>query len=262
MYIQERSNFMRFCVIKLRSVLTVLAVFAVVAIVCITSGRAIMTFMVNGRDIPIYSVERSDNKIALTFDCAWNDDDIDEIIDILKRYDCKATFFVTGKWAEQYGASLNKLYRSGFEVGVHSYNHDDYTKLGKKEILADMEKCDNIIKRITGSAPLLVRVPSGAYDDNAVRTIEKSGRMCIQWSVDGLDYTDTTEDDIYNRVINGTASGDIILLHNGTKLTASVLPRILQTLKGEYELVNVSELIYKEDYTVDHTGRQLKKSIL
>ncbi len=253
---------MRFCVIKLKSVLIVLTIFVAAAVVCITSGRAIMTFMAGGREIPIYSVERSDNKIALTFDCAWNDDDIDEIIDILKKYDCKATFFVTGKWAEQYSSSLNKLYRSGFEIGIHSYNHDNYTKLSKKEILADMEKCDNIIKHITGSAPPLVRVPSGSYDDNAVRTIEKSGRMCIQWSVDGLDYTDTTSDDIYNRVINGTSAGDIILLHNGTKLTAKTLPRIIETLKGEYELVSVSELVYKEDYVLDHTGRQSRKNIL
>lgn len=53
-------------------------------------------FNVNGREIPIYSVERDDNKIALTFDCAWNDDDIDSILDTLDKYNCKATFFVVG----------------------------------------------------------------------------------------------------------------------------------------------------------------------
>ena len=66
-------------------------------------------FNVNGREIPIYSVERDDNKIALTFDCAWNDDDIDSILDTLDKYNCKATFFVVGDWAEKYSESLKKI---------------------------------------------------------------------------------------------------------------------------------------------------------
>ena len=66
-------------------------------------------FNVNGREIPIYSVERCDNKIALTFDCAWNDDDIDSILDTLDKYNCKATFFVVGDWAEKYSESLRKF---------------------------------------------------------------------------------------------------------------------------------------------------------
>ena len=85
-------------------------------------------FNVNGREIPIYSVERADNKIALTFDCAWNDDDVDSILDTLDEYGCKATFFVTGDWAEKYGDSLEKICQRGHEIGNHSYNHADYTK--------------------------------------------------------------------------------------------------------------------------------------
>lgn len=252
---------MRFYVFKLKHILfAALAVFAVVAI--IASSRSVMTFVVGGREIPIYSVEREDNKIALTFDCAWNDDDIDDIIKTLKDNGVTATFFVTGKWAEQYEDSLNKLSRNGFEIGIHSYNHDDYTKMSADEILADMEKCDKAIMRATGMKPVVVRVPSGAYNNTAVRTIENSGRACVQWSVDGLDYIETTADEIYERAVLKTASGDIILLHNGTELTAKVLPKIIASLKTSYELVNVSDLIYTENYTVDHSGRQHKKASL
>lgn len=247
---------MRFYVIKLKYVFILAAVVIAAVIVCMRAGRAVTTFFTNGREIPIYRVERSDNKIALTFDCAWNDDDIDEIIDTLNKYGCKATFFVTGKWAEKYSESLNKLYRNGFEIGIHSYNHDDYTKMSSEEILRDMDRCDEIIKRAIGFKPSLARVPSGAYDDNAVRTIENSGRYCIQWSVDGIDYTETTADEIFLRATANTRSGDIILLHNGTKLTADVLPRILEELVGEYKTVTVSRLIYSDNYKIDHTGKQ------
>lgn len=248
---------MRFIVIRLKYVIFAVLAAALIVFIILTSGRAVTTFVAGGREIPIYSVERPDNRIALTFDCAWNDDDVDEIAAVLKKYDCSATFFVTGKWAETYPEALNKLCRSGFEIGIHSYNHDDYTKMSASEIKADMKKCDSAILRVTGESPSLARVPSGSYDNNAVRTIENSGRMCIQWSVDGLDYTDdATVDSISERVLSKTGDGDIILLHNGTEFTAKALPGILEQLKTKHTLVNVSELIYRKNYTIDSAGRQ------
>lgn len=255
------GSFMRFIVIKLKNIRLIMFICAAAAallFVIFTSGVPITTFLPGNREIPIYSVERNDDRIALTFDCAWNDDDIERIIDILNDYDCNATFFVTGRWAEDYGASLNKLFRNGFEIGIHSYNHDDYTTMSSKEITEDIERCETIIRQKTGIIPLLVRTPSGSYNDNAVRTIEDDGKFCIQWSVDGLDYTDTSKSEIYNRIISKTNDGDIILLHNGTELTAEVLPDILEYLRRDHTIVSVSELIYKDHYTLDHTGRQIK----
>ncbi len=252
---------MHFFVFNKKQLIFAIAVVAVITAVCLTSGRAVMTFLVGGREIPIYSVERPDNKIALTFDCAWNDDDIDVIIDTLKKRDCTATFFVTGKWAEENGDSLNKLYRAGFEIGTHSYNHDDYTKMSSDEILADTEKAEKAVVKATGFVPKLFRAPSGAYNDNVVRTIENSGRIYLQWSVDGIDYGDAAADDIYSRVVEKTGPGDIILLHNGTAHTAEALPRILDTLTEKYELVNISDLIYTEDYVIDHAGKQSQRHI-
>lgn len=248
---------MRFIVIRVKYIIFAVLALVLISGVFLTSGRAVMTFLSGGREIPIYSVERPDDKIALTFDCAWNDDDIDEIIATLEKYNCTATFFVTGTWAEDYSNSLNKLYRSGFEIGIHSYNHDDYTKMSSQEIENDMEKCDTAVMRATGYKPVIARAPSGAYNDNVVKTIEESGRACIQWSVDGLDYVeDATTDGICEKVISKTTDGDIILLHNGTEFTADALPEIIEKLRVNHELVNVSDLIYKSNYTIDHTGRQ------
>ena len=247
---------MRFIVLNKKQIIFWSVIVIAVILFILTSGRAVMTFLVGERQIPVYSVERVDNRIALTFDSAWNDEDIDRIISTLKDNQCSATFFVTGKWAEDYPDSLNKLHRSGFEIGIHSYNHDDYTKMSAQEILEDIEKCEKIIMRTIGEKPCLVRTPSGAYNNLSVSTIENSGRFWIQWSVDGLDYIDTTETEIINRVVAETKAGDIILLHNGTEFTAKVLPDIIKGLKTNYDLVNVSDLIYKENYTIDHTGRQ------
>ncbi len=248
---------MHFYVIKIKYVIAAAAII-LAAIVILTMRQAVPAFKVGNREIPIYSVVREDNKVALTFDSAWNDDDIDEIIDILDSYGAKATFFVTGKWAEDYSSSLNKLYRSGFEIGIHSYNHTDYTTLSRGEILDDIDKCDKALLKVTGHTTDLVRAPSGAYDDNVVRTIEDSGRYCIQWSVDGIDYIETTPQEITERVTAELEAGDIILLHNGTEFTKEALPMILESAKDTYEFVTVSDLIYKDDYRIDYAGKQWK----
>ena len=181
---------MNFYVIKLKHIIIALLIFAVIPIIWFTTSRAVSVFNVNGREIPIYSVERNDNKIALTFDCAWNDDDIDSILDTLDKYNCKATFFVVGDWAEKYSESLKKIYDRGHEIGNHSYNHADYTKMSAEAITADLDKCDGIVESITGERPYLMRAPSGGYNNTVVKAAEDSGRMYIQWSVDGIDYGD------------------------------------------------------------------------
>ena len=234
-------------------------------IVCIIIGVcvdiAVPTFSVSGREIPVYSVERADNKIALTFDCAWNDDDLEEILDTLDDYNAKATFFILGDWALKYPASVMEIHKRGHEIGTHSMEHDDYTKMSPDEILSDMYACEEIILGITNNRPRLVRAPSGAYNDTVVKTCEENGRIYIQWSVDGIDYKeDATEESIYNRVIDKTGAGDIILLHNGTEHTAAALPQILETLTENYELVKVSSLIYLDGFFIDGNGCQHKLS--
>lgn len=250
---------MSFVVIKLRNIIIALLVLIAIPVIWFSTSRAVSVFLVNGREVPIYSVERDDNKIAVTFDCAWNDDDIDSILNTLDKYNCKATFFVVGDWAEKYADSLKKISDRGHEIGNHSYNHADYTKMSAEQITADLDKCDAVIEQITGKRPYLMRAPSGGYNDTVIKAVDKSGRTYIQWSVDGIDYGDAEAEDIYSRSVKNTAAGDIILLHNGTKNTASILPKILEALECKFEFATVSELIYTDNYIIDNTGRQFQK---
>ncbi len=246
-------------VVKLKHLIIAALIIAAVPIICINAPRAVSVFRVNGREVPIYSVERADNKIAVTFDCAWNDDDIDDILDTLDKYNCKATFFVVGTWAKKYPDALRKISERGHEIGNHSYDHADYTKLSAGEITDDLDKCDAVIAEVTGEKPYLMRAPSGGYNDTVVKAVENSGRTYIQWSVDSIDYGGASEQAIYDRSVKKTSAGDIILLHNGTENTAKVLPKILEALECQYEFATVSELIYRENYIIDNTGRQFTK---
>ncbi|MBQ6794897.1 MAG: polysaccharide deacetylase family protein [Clostridia bacterium] len=213
------------------------------------------------KELPIYSVETEEKKIAVTFDSAWNDDDIDTIISVLNEHNCPSTFFVTGDWAERFPESLKKLYNAGHEIASHSYNHTLYSTLSKDEIIADMDKCDSAIQSVLGIRPNLMRAPSGDYTNNSILACKETGRYCIQWNIDSLDWKNLTEEQMKERIFAKLQPGSILLFHNGTKQTASALPGILQALKNEgYTFCKVGDLIYKENYTIDHTGRQQKAS--
>lgn len=251
---------MNFFVIKLKHIIIAALILVAIPVIWFSTSKAVTVFMVNGREVPIYSVERDDNKIAITFDCAWNDEDIDSILDTLDKYNCKATFFVVGDWVEKYPDALKKISEGGHEIGNHSYNHADYTKMSAEAIIADLDKCDAVIEQVTGKKPHLMRAPSGGYNDTVIKAVDKSSRTYIQWSVDGIDYGDALPQDIYDRSVKKTEAGDIILLHNGTKSTANVLPKILEALECKFEFATISELIYADNYIIDNTGRQFQKT--
>ncbi len=231
----------------------------------LVSAFALPTFFqtvetsVSTKELPIYSVETPDKKIAITFDSAWNDDDIDKIINVLNSQSCPATFFVTGDWAERFPESLKKLHSAGHEIGSHSYNHTLYSTLSKDEIIADMDKCDTIIEKTIGIRPNLCRAPSGDYTNNSILACKETNRYCIQWDVDSLDWKELSEEEMKKRIFSKVKNGSILLFHNGTKQTADALPGILTALKNDgYTFVKVFDLIYKENYSIDHTGRQFQ----
>ena len=235
-------------------------VLAVVLIFWTVNNPAIVGASATQRQLPIYCVQREDKAVSLSFDAAWGNEDTQQLIDILNKYGINATFFVVGDWVEKYPDALKKISERGHEIGNHSYNHADYTKMSAEAIIADLDKCDAVIEQVTGKKPHLMRAPSGGYNDTVIKAVDKSGRTYIQWSVDGIDYGDALPQDIYDRSVKKTEAGDIILLHNGTKSTANVLPKILEALECKFEFATISELIYADNYIIDNTGRQFQKT--
>lgn len=121
------------------------------------------------RQLPIYSVERTDGKFcSISFDAAWGNEDTQILIDILARYDIKATFFVVGDWAEKYPESVKALHDAGHEVMSHSNHHDHYNTLTAEQIIADVTASNERISASTGVTPTLIRCPYGEYDDHVI----------------------------------------------------------------------------------------------
>ena len=243
---------MKLYLFRLRTLL-IAAGAAIAAAVAITAVSTAITAAGKDRELPIYSV-KTDGSIALTFNCAWGNEDIDDILSTLSRYDCKATFFIVGDWAERFPESVQKIVSEGHEIGSHSYDHKDYTKLSGEVIEEDIAKADKAISDACGVTPHLLRVPSGAYNDDVIRACRKAGKKCIQWSVDSIDYSAASAEEIYERVMSKASDGSIILMHTGTQATAISLPRILDGLCGSYTLRTVSALTDFDSFTIDNTG--------
>lgn len=209
------------------------------------------------KDYPIYSVETQAKKVCITFDAAWESDDTETLIEILKKHNAKATFFAVAEWAAQNEADVVRLKNAGHEIENHSYDHKIYTDLSAAQLCDDIAAAQELIAGITGENPQLVRTPGGEYDKRVIKTIYSLGLYPIQWDVDSLDYTGLSAKEIADRVLPEVKNGSIILFHNGVKNTPEALEMILGELGSRgYEFVKVSDLIYKDDFTFDHTGRQ------
>lgn len=252
-----------FAVIKRKSII-IAAAFAVVTAVLVTltaiSGSYVIAQGKTTRKLPIYSVERADGAVALSFDASWGCDSTEKILSTLSEYGVKANYFLVSLWVNKYPELTKKLADSGIiEIGMHSATHPDMKKLSRNEIAEEISSNLAAIKRVTGVTPTLFRAPFGSYSDAVIEVAAENGAYVIQWDVDSLDWKNLSASEIAKRVLGGVKSGSIVLMHNDGKHTAEALPIILEGLKAKgLKPVTISELIYHDDFTIDHTGRQIK----
>lgn len=231
------------------------AVLAVCA--CVRGARAMQAAALK-RSLPIYGVQTGEKKIAVSFDAAWGNEETQTLIDILGKYNVKSTFFVVGAWVDKYPDSVRALTAAGHEVCNHSDTHPHMPKLSQQDMTAQITSCNNKIKAITGTSPLLFRPPYGDYNTPLIDTVNGLKMYPIQWTVDSLDWKDPTPQQIEKNVISKVKPGSIILMHNGAKNTPQALPTILQTLQSQgYQFVKISDLIYRDNYTIDSQGTQI-----
>ena len=214
-----------------------------------TNSPTVVGVAASDRQLPIYCVQRDDKTVALSFDAAWGNEDTQELIDILNKYNINATFFVVGQWADKYPESVKALHDAGNEVMSHSDDHAHFAQLSADEIKSNITASNEKIKKITGTEPTLFRCPYGEYNDTVI--------SAIQWDVDSLDWKGISASDISGRVLKNVKSGSIVLFHNAAENTPEALPGIIEGLIADgYKIVPVSQILLTGDYTIDNTGMQ------
>lgn len=237
----------------------ILTVAVLIGIASIDKAKVIPTSAVE-KNLPIYNVQTEEKKLAFTMNCAWNADDIDQILEVLKNNDVKITFFMVGEWIDKYPDEVKKIYEAGHEIGSHSNTHPHVNNLSSEKNLEEIKLSVSKIEKITGSQTKLYRTPYGEYNDTVIKTATENGYYPIQWDVDTLDYEGKTGDEMWGRIKGKIKNGSIILSHNGTKHTAESLDMLIKNIKSKgFEIVKVSDLIYQDNYRIDNNGIQLKQ---
>lgn len=242
---------------KKSTVLALCIVIASILIITLLRSPVIVGASGTKRLLPIYCVSKEEKVASLSFDAAWGNEDTSLLIDILGRYEVKATFFVVGDWVTKYPESVKELSDAGHEIMNHSNKHKHMPQLSRDDIVSDIKACNEKIEKITGVRPTLFRPPYGDYDNKLISAVQSIGMYTIQWDVDSLDWKDLSAAEIQKRVLERVKAGSIVLFHNAALHTPEALPGIIESLQADgYSLVPISELIYTGDYRLDHEGRQ------
>jgi polysaccharide deacetylase family sporulation protein PdaB len=223
-------------------------------------GAESISVSASTKELPIYCVDTAEKKVALSFDAAWGAEDTFEILDILDKYNVKVTFFMTGGWVKDFPDMVKEIYARGHDLGNHSENHKEMSKLSDAENRQELQKVHDSVRELTGYEMFLFRPPYGDYDSELIKTVKDMGYYAIQWSIDSLDWKDYGRESIISRVVESKYldNGAIILCHNGAKYTASALEDLIVGVQQKgYEFVKISDLIIRENYHMDVTGKQI-----
>ena len=204
-------------------------------------GIAMCTFDTDGKLISkeVTSIDPDKPMIALTFDDGPGKR-TDELLDVLKEYHAHATFFVLGTNVERYPDEIKKMHKIGCEVGNHSYDHEDLSKLKKKSLKKQINDTNELISDLTGRGTALVRPPYGAISSTMKKQLKQP---MILWNIDTLDWKTRDVDKTIKAVMDDVKDGDIILLHDIHSATIDATIELIPMLLEEgYQLVTVSEM--------------------
>ena len=207
--------------------------------------------------LPIYSVERDDKVISVTFDASWGGDKTLKILDLLDQYNAKATFFLVGIWVDKYPELVQEIANRGHEIGNHSDSHAHFTQISDAQIRQELEDCSDKIEALTGTRPTLFRPPYGDYNSKVITVVRDAGYEAVQWSIDSLDWKNRGVSDLVKRATNNVQPGDIILFHNDSQYIVEALPAILQYYQAQgFSMIPAKDILLSGNTTIDVQGKQ------
>ena len=178
--------------------------------------------------------------VALTFDDGPNKY-TEQLLDALKEYNCSATFFVLGSMVEKFPQALQRMVLEGNEIGNHTMDHRQLTKLSEKEIIKEVEDTQQAIESIVHIYPKLVRPPYGSKNDTVSRILDYD---LILWDLDTRDWASKDTQKIIEVTLNNVRDKDIILMHDIYPTSVQAAIELIPLLQERgYQLVTVSELL-------------------
>ncbi|MBF0786801.1 MULTISPECIES: polysaccharide deacetylase family protein [unclassified Streptococcus] len=185
--------------------------------------------------------KKHQKRIALTFDDGPNATTTPQVLDILKRYNVKATFFILGQNVPGNEELLKRIVAEGHEVANHTWDHANLVTLSDDQVRQEIKKTQEVIKNVTGQAPTMMRPPYGSVNQSVISIMQMP---VIYWSVDSKDWQSRNPVAILNEIKTCIYPGSIILMHDIHQSTVNSLTSVLDELSSQgYQSVTVSELL-------------------
>jgi len=192
---------------------------------------------------PVYQGSNKEKKVALTFNVVWGEEYVPPILELLKKNNVPATFFIGGQWSEDFPVLTKLIAQDGHEVGNHGYSHPHPDRLSRSANLEEIKKTEKAIENSCGLKTNLFAPPYGERGLEVLQASEDAGYLTILWSVDTIDWQRPDPSVVIKRVVEKAHNGAIVLMHP-TAPTVHALPTIIEELKKEgYEIVRVSALL-------------------
>jgi len=198
-------------------------------------------------------------RIALTFDDGPSAEFTPEVLEILERYEARATFFLLGRNVELFPDLARRIVSKGHAIGNHSQSHPNLKKLRPEQVREEISTAQAVISSATGVRPTLFRAPFGGLNRTVVNESGAAGCAVIQWSLSPRDWATPTDRRIARRVVSRAKNGAIVLLHDaGSRSTfedrantVRALPSIIKSLRAQgFAFVTVPELLTCDQRTV------------
>lgn len=195
---------------------------------------------------PIYEGSKDRKIIAFTCNIAWGNEYIPPLLEVFSDKNIKATFFIEGRWAENYPDLLRLIHNKGHEIGNHGYSHAHHAQLSYEENLNEIKKAESIIQEIIGKKTTLFAPPYGEFSELTEKAANAMNYHMIMWTIDTIDWKKPGVDYIINKVLDNAGNGKIVLMHP-TEDTVKAMPTIIENLHQQgFKITTVSELLSEE----------------
>ncbi|RKN82403.1 polysaccharide deacetylase family protein [Ulvibacterium marinum] len=188
--------------------------------------------------------------IALTFDDGPHHEYTFQVLQLLKQFNAKATFFCIGKHMEQHSDLIKQIIDEGHTIGNHTYSHSRrFGFFGTRKVISELQKTNNIFAKITGKQIQMYRPAFGVTNPSIKKAVQATELQSIGWSIRSLDTTLLSEDAILHRTTPKLAKGDIVLFHDTSPKTIIVLEQLLLILQEKnLQSVTVDQLLNIKAY--------------
>ncbi len=203
-------------------------------------------------DTFFYKGQSGSKRIALTFDDGPGQPITPEVLDILKAYGVRATFFMLGMNVQGHEELLKRAVREGHVIANHTWTHPDLTKCAPEQLANEMNRMNDEVMRLTGHEMVMMRPPYGYVTDENIVQLGDMGYKIIKWSIDSFDWRDVNVDQMLINTIPDIRDGSIILMHDGSDylITHEMLPELIESLLYQgYNFVTVDEMLGIEAYS-------------